>query len=229
HEVMSDLSKRIAALSAAQRAIFERRLQQQGLSLPTTLPAIQRRAVSAEPPLSFAQERLWFLDQFAPESPVYNGPSALRLSGPLDTGALKRSLDEMARRHESLRTTFVPVEGRPVQRIAPVGAQHAAPLLALPLVDLRALPDDMREAVALRIVRAEAARPFDLARGPLARALLLRLDTADQIMLFTMHHIISDGWSTELLAQEVAALYEAFATGRPSPLPELPIQYADFA
>jgi amino acid adenylation domain-containing protein len=218
---MSDLSKRISALSPEQRAVFERRLQQQGLSLHK-LQAIPRRT-TGDAPLSFAQERLWFLHQLAPDSPVYNGPSAVQLSGLLDVAALQRSLNELVRRHETLRTSFVLVDEWPLQRIAPPQP------MPLPILDIRALPPRRREAVVQQLIAAAVRQPFDLAAGSLARALLLRLDATEHILLFTMHHIISDGWSTELLVQEVAALYEAFATGKRSPLAELPIQYADYA
>ncbi|MCG8351746.1 MAG: amino acid adenylation domain-containing protein [Chloroflexales bacterium] len=174
-------------------------------------------------PASFAQQRLWFLDQFEPNSPFYNIPLAVRLTGQLDLPSFERSLNEIVRRHETLRTTFATMEGRPVQVIAPPYA------LDLPLVDLSVLPDDQREAQALRLATEEARRPFDLARGPLLRTQLLRLTEQEHIVLLTMHHIISDGWSMGVLIGEVAAIYAAFARGYPSPLPELPIQYADFA
>ena len=170
-------------------------------------------------PLSFAQQRLWFIDQLEPGSPLYNVPAALRVEGPLDPQVLALCLGEVVRRHEALRTTFTASKGFPEQVIQP-----AAPF-GLSVVDLVGLP----ETQALALVEEEAGRPFDLARGPLLRCLLLRLAEDDHIVALTMHHIVSDGWSAGVLVREVAALYPAFAEGKPSPLPELPVQYADFA
>src|SRR6185369_10066102 len=181
-------------------------------------------------PLSFAQQRPWFIDQLAPASPLYNIPVALRVAGPLDAGVLARCLGEIVRRHESLRTVFSVFEGEgePVQVIQPV-----APF-ALPVVDLAGLPASRREPQALALAGEEARRPFDLGgfRGdPLLRGVLLRLAASggDHVAALTVHHIASDGWSMGILVREVAALYVAFAEGRPSPLPELPVQYADYS
>ena len=190
-----------------------------GLHVPPLLPAARDTA----PPLSFTQQRLWFIDQLEPGSPVYNIPIAVRLNGPLAVPALHQSLGAIIDRHEVLRTTFAAVDGLPVQVI---GRSCAA---SLSLLDLRALPADEREAVAARLATAEARRPFDLARGPLLRAVLLRLGDAEHILLLTMHHIVSDAWSMDVFIREVTALYVAFSAGYPSPLPELPIQYADYA
>lgn len=173
-------------------------------------------------PLSYAQQRLWFLDQLEPGSPAYNISTAVRLSGPLDINTLKRSLNEIVRRHESLRTTFTTIDGRPVQVIAP------SLTLSLPLIDLLEFSVDERESEALRLMSEEASRAFDLGRGPLLRVTALRRSEQDLIVLLTMHHIISDGWSMGVFVREMAALYEAFSKGEQSPLPELPIQYADF-
>ncbi|HEV2847327.1 MAG TPA: condensation domain-containing protein, partial [Thermoanaerobaculia bacterium] len=175
----------------------------------------------APPPLSFSQERLWFLDLFAPGNAVYNVPSFVRLRGRLDATALRRTLTEVTRRHESLRTTFGEREGTPFQVI------HPPAELALPLVDLSALP--AAEAERLRLAREEAPRPFDLGRGPLFRASLLRLADEDHVLLLNTHHIVSDGWSRGVLIREMAVLYETLAAGRPSPLPEPSLQYADYA
>ncbi len=174
-------------------------------------------------PLSFAQERLWFLDQLEPGSAAYNLPAAVRLEGTLDLPALTRSLRAVARRHATLRTTFAVVGESPVQVIA------AEPRLPMPLLDLGAIPSVRREAEALRIAAEEPGLPFDLVRGPLFRSALLRLGPAHHIALFTLHHAISDGWSMGVLVGEVAALYGASVAGRESPLPALPIQYVDFA
>ncbi len=174
-------------------------------------------------PTSYAQQRLWFLDQFEPNSPFYNIPSAVRFRGKLDLVALEQSINAIVRRHETLRTTFAKMNGKPVQVI------HPFKPMALPKQDLRHLPAEQREAEALRLARLEAKKPFDLARGPLVRVTLIQLDDLDHLVLFTMHHIISDGWSVGVLIREISILYNAFVTGKPAPLPELPIQYADFA
>ncbi|HKV09679.1 MAG TPA: amino acid adenylation domain-containing protein, partial [Thermoanaerobaculia bacterium] len=186
-------------------------------------PPLCRVSREGELPLSFAQERLWFLAQFDPESAAYNMPAALRLRGGLDARALTAALSEILRRHEVLRTVFVAVQGRPVQAIRP-----PAPL-PLPRVDLSALPEAGAGAEARRLAREEARRPFDLARGPLARATLLQLGEREHAVLWNAHHTVSDGWSVGVLVQELATLYESAVHGRPSPLPEPPIQYADWA
>ncbi|MBN1203856.1 MAG: amino acid adenylation domain-containing protein [Myxococcaceae bacterium] len=185
--------------------------------------ALARAPRDGRLPLSFAQERLWFLEQLQPGNLAYNVPIAFRLSTAIDVGALERSLGEILRRHEALRTTFSSVDGQPVQVIAPPQP------FVLPQVDLRHLPPQDRELEAQRWAQLEAQRPFDLVRGPLFRAQFLWLAAQDQVLLITLHHIVSDGWSLAVLMRELGALYEAFASHRPSPLPELPIQYADFA
>ncbi|HKH46874.1 MAG TPA: amino acid adenylation domain-containing protein [Thermoanaerobaculia bacterium] len=197
---------------------------------PSTLPPLDPggfRATGENPPLSFAQQRLWFLDQLAPGSPAYNIPLAERLRGELSAELLARVFAEIVRRHEGVRTTFAAREGQPVQVIAPADAPP------LPVVDLSGLVDREgradREAEALRIAVEEAYRPFDLATGPLLRLGLVRLGELDHLLLITMHHIVSDGWSVGVLLREVGVLYAAFSQGRPSPLPELPVQSADFA
>ncbi|HLL46016.1 MAG TPA: amino acid adenylation domain-containing protein, partial [Longimicrobiaceae bacterium] len=174
-------------------------------------------------PLSFAQQRLWFIHQLAPGSAAYNMPHPLRMRGPLDPGALARALDALAARHESLRTVFAVVDGEPVQVV-----REAAPV-ALPTADLSGLPAAAREAETRRLVGEETLRPFDLARGPLLRALLVRAAAEEHALLFTLHHAVADGWSLGVLTREVSALYDAFSRGRPSPLPELPLQYREYA
>ncbi|HEU4325741.1 MAG TPA: condensation domain-containing protein, partial [Roseiflexaceae bacterium] len=178
---------------------------------------------SGDLPLSFAQQRLWFLDQLQPGSPLYNIPSAVRLLGRLDVDALRRSMDTIVQRHAVLRTTFATVGQQPVQVIAPASG------LALDLLDLRDVPPDELEPLLERYASDEARLPFDLHTGPLVRARLLRAGDEEHVLLVTMHHIISDGWSISVIMRELAILYTAFAAGRPSPLPDLPIQYADFA
>ncbi len=194
-----------------------------GGAADTPLP-LTARASDGPRPLSFAQQRLWFLDQLEPDSPAYNIPVALRLEGLLKVETLGRSLDEVVRRHESLRTTFaVGPDRQPV----PVVARESK--LPLKVEDLSALPESEREREATRLAALESRRPFDLARGPLVRARLLRLSAQEHVLLFTMHHIISDGWSLGVLVRETTVLYEAFAAGEASPLPPPEIQYGDFA
>jgi amino acid adenylation domain-containing protein len=196
---------------------------EQASGQPSAAPLL--RPVSHDRPLqlSFAQERLWFLDRLRPGNPAYNMPTALRAHGELSPALLEAVLGEVVRRHEALRTTFQLHDGQPAQVIAPPRPW------ALPLVDLSGLPEDMGLAAARHLAAEEAARPFDLEQGPLLRAALLRLGPAGHALLLTLHHIVSDGWSMGVLVREIAALYGAALAGRPSPLPELPIQYADFA
>jgi amino acid adenylation domain-containing protein len=174
-------------------------------------------------PASFAQQRLWFLDQLEPHSAAYNIPTSIRLNFAVDVKALERSLNALVERHEVLRTTFADVDGQPIQVIAPS--------LNVPLrvVDLSALSEAQRNAEALRLADEEVQAPFDLVRGPLLRATLLRLATEKHVLLLTIHHIICDGWSLSVLYEELAAVYQTTSAGQPSPLPGLPIQYADFA
>jgi len=184
---------------------------------------IGRRSPEGPAPLSFAQERLWFLDQLEPGSALYNIPIGLRMKGALNASVLDQCLDEIVRRHEALRTRFEAVEGQPRQVVEPIAS------LGIPVVDLSGLPEEQREAEALRLCTEEARCPFDLARGPLVRARLLRLGQADHVFFLNMHHIASDACSVGVLMRELKALYVAFSEGRPSPLPELPVQYADYA
>ncbi|MEP7308959.1 MAG: amino acid adenylation domain-containing protein [Acidobacteriota bacterium] len=174
-------------------------------------------------PLSFAQQRLWFLHELDSQSAVYNIATRLDVRGALRSDVLQRCFDEIVLRHESLRTTFVAEDGRPVQVI------HPSLPTSLTVVDLASCPPDARQGA----IAEEAARtfttPFDLARGPLLRGCVLRLGPEDHVLLFAMHHIVGDGWSMGVLLREMAALYEALADGRPSPLPELALQYADYA
>nr|QEO74523.1 AMP-dependent synthetase and ligase [uncultured bacterium] len=174
-------------------------------------------------PLSFAQERLWFLDRLGGRTLAYNESAAFRMEGSLDTAALRWSLDELLCRHESLRTTFPEVDDQAVQSIQP-----PAPF-EIPKVDLRGLPRELRDEEARRLASAQALRPFDLDRGPLVRGLLVRFEDHDHVALFSFHHIVFDGWSIGIFARELSALYGARIAGRPSPLPPLAIQYADFA
>ncbi len=205
------------------RLVDEARAAGSGMLAPPLKPVPR----DVPPPLSFAQERLWFLDRFEPGSPAYNMPSALRLSGRLDAAALEESVREIVRRHEVLRTTFPEIGGEPRQAI------HPEPRIDFDRLDLRGLPGGEREAEAVRLAREEALSPFDLARGPLIRARLLWMAEEEWVALFNLHHIVGDGWSFGVMVAELAALYQAFSGGRPSgrptPLPELRVQYADFA
>ena len=193
------------------------------ISVPT--PPERREAGGEHRPLSFAQERLWFLDQLEPGSALYTIPHTARLTGPLNLTALEQALQAVVARHDVLRTTFGAIEGRATQGVAP---RLSTPL---PLMEVREVGAGERdpEAVATRLLTAEARRGFDLARGPLLRALLLRLDAQEHILLLTIHHIVSDGWSTGVLFRELSALYAAFAAGVAADLADLPMQYADYA
>ncbi|HJX27430.1 MAG TPA: condensation domain-containing protein, partial [Thermoanaerobaculia bacterium] len=211
---IAELAARVRALTASLA----------GPPLPPIEPRpADHQEKTGEPPLSFAQQRLWFLDRLQPGSAAYNLPTGLRLMGNLDIPVFAAALDALVRRHETLRTSFPEVDGAPVQRIAP--AAHAP----LPVIDLQALPGEAREAEARRLFSSEATRPFDLARGPLLRVQLLRLAPAEHVSLILLHHIISDGWSMEVLVREMSMLYASFGQGVPAPLPPLPVQYADYA
>ncbi|HST58815.1 MAG TPA: condensation domain-containing protein, partial [Longimicrobium sp.] len=216
-------------LSAAKLAILQARLRGKQVQAPRppggSGPAapIVPRAPGEEVPLSFSQERLWFLDRLQPGLTAYNMPGGLRLTGALDPAALERALGEIVRRHEILRTTFQGTADAPVQVIAPFAG------LVLPVEDLSGRERAEAEAAVRRRVADEAALPFDLAAGPLFRPLLLRLGEQEHVLLLAMHHVVTDAWSGHLFLREVATLYEAFRTGQPSPLPELPVQYGDFA
>ncbi len=193
--------------------------EQQGLLAPPIIPVPR----TAPLPLSFAQQRLWFLDQLEPNSSSYNVPHVVRMKGHLQVEVLERSLNEIVRRHETLRTAFRMLDSEPVQLITPELR------LPLPVVDLTDLPEWARENEARRLTVEEIDRPFDLAVAPLMRATLLRLAEDDHVLVLNTHHVISDRWSLGVLSQELTALYEAFAADQPSRLPELPVQYADYA
>lgn len=217
-----DIAQRIANLSPEKRELLIRSIQsRKGEVSSTTITA--RRRDGNKIPVSFAQHRLWFLYRLEPESCAYNMAGALRARGTLNIPALERTLNEIIRRHENLRTTFREVEDQPVQVIAPEAT------LPLKHIDLQYLPEEEREREAVRLAYAEAHTPFDLACGPLIRATLIHLGPEDFAWLWTMHHIICDGWANALLIEEIVTLYEAFILDQRSPLPDLPIQYADFA
>ena len=174
-------------------------------------------------PLSFAQQRLWFLAQLEPDSPAYNVPEALRLQGKLDLDVLTKTLETIIKRHEILRTNFKIVADEPIQII------HPQIDFQLPIIDLSSLSPAEQEPEVTRLTEDEALKPFNLEQDDLLRVTLIQLNDLEHIILFTMHHIISDGWSTDILVREVAELYQAFLAGKPSPLAELSIQYADYA
>ncbi|TMD63194.1 MAG: amino acid adenylation domain-containing protein, partial [Chloroflexi bacterium] len=191
-----------------------------GLAMPPMVPASRAGIL----PLSFTQQRLWFFDLLEPANPVYNISGAVRLSGPLQSQVVERCINEVVRRHEILRTTFAMVDGQPLQVIAPS--------LTLPLttVDLQGLHETKRDVEVLRLISEEMRLPFDLARGPLLRSTLLKLTAEEHILMLSVHHIVSDGWSTSVFVRELTALYAAFVKDEmPSPLPELPVQYVDYA
>jgi amino acid adenylation domain-containing protein len=184
---------------------------------------ISRAEHNSHLPLSSAQQRLWFLNQMMPGNPTFNVHMGFRINGPLDAAKLEQSLNQVISRHESLRTTFSLVEGELAQVIAP------ALELKLPVVNLSSLVSYERDSRIRRLAREQADEPFDLGQGPLLRVKLLKLYEQEHLMMLTIHHIVSDGWSLGILINEVAALYAANLEGEPSPLPDLPIQYADYA
>jgi hypothetical protein len=219
---MTDFSERLASLSPEQRALFELRRKQKGLSQAQN-QGIPRRKPAPHYPLSFDQMRLWFLYQLAPNNSAYNITGGVELTGPLNVEVLERSLNEIIRRHEILRTTFANLDEQPVQVIAPRLS------IKIRLVDLSDLPPQEQTVAMPRVATEHAQVPFDLINGPLIRASLLRLAADRHILITTMHHIVTDRWSYTLFEQELAILYHAFSNRLPSPLPELPIQFADFA
>lgn len=216
------LARQLGALSPEQREHLAKRLSSLGLATlaPATIPA---RAPDEPIPLSFAQQRLWFLNRLEPTSSAYHIPLALRLAGRLDMTALHHTLDAIMTRHEALRTRIVDAEGGPVQVVEPARG------VPLPLTDVGTVGEQDRDAEAQRLAGAEARAPFDLGQGPLLRARLLRFAERDHLLLLTMHHIASDGWSVAVLMKELGALYESFVTGVPAALPDLPVQYPDYA
>ncbi len=209
-------------LSAEEEELFAFLLAEEGFA-SSPVPVVRPRQQNENLPLSFAQERLWFLDQWEPGSSAYNIYSALRMQGKLSIKILERSLSMLIQRHETLRTTFATMDGQPVQIIAP----HRS--ASLPVIDLAGLSPDEQEAQTLRLAKEEARAPFDLSRGPLLRTTLLRLGMHEQVFLLTLHHIISDGWSMGIFNRELVTLYQELLQEQPATLPVLPIQYADYA
>ncbi len=219
---MDDTTQHRSQLSAAKQRLLAKRMRGQTKATPV-VEGIEHRAEDESAPLSFAQERLWFLDQFTAHNALYNISLAVRYRGKLDVDALKRSLYGIIQRHEALRTTFITIDGQPRQRISPTWS------ISLPLVSLEMLAEVECKKEAQRLMDEEAQKPFDLARGPLVRTTLLRLGEMQHILLLTMHHIISDGWSLRIFFRELAVFYEAYTSGKPLSLAALPIQYADYS
>src|SRR5436305_3748863 len=223
---MSDAVARLSQLSPAKRRLLEqellRRRREPASGTAPPLAATVEPHLGRALPCSFAQQRLWFLHQLDPARPAYNMPFPLRLGGELDSAALRGALTEIVRRHESLRTVFAPGEDGPVQLVHP---PCPVPLL---VVDLSGLESGCRESELGRLVAEDARLPFSLERGPLLRASLLRLGRDDHALLLSLHHIVADGWSQGVLEREMMLLYGG-GPRHPSPLPELPLQYADFA
>ncbi|HEX2092743.1 MAG TPA: condensation domain-containing protein, partial [Longimicrobiaceae bacterium] len=221
HRSPAETSELLGGLSPEKRRLLLQKIMRERAG--STSEGISARTSSGPAPLSFAQRRLWLVDRLEPGSAAYNVPYVLRLRGELDVAALQRSLNELVRRHEVLRTVFEERDGEPVQVV------HAPAPVAVPVVDLRGVPGQEAEREAGWLADAEGFRGFDLARGPLLRCTLLRLGDAEHVLCCSLHHIVSDAWSMEVLVREVSTLYGAFTRGEAARLPELPIQYADYA
>lgn len=219
---MSEDLKQRVALSPERRALLQLRLKEKRGDV-VSRQRITRGERTGVYPMSYEQERLWFFHLLAPNSLVHNLNRRNILEGPLDVKALQKSFDELVRRHEILRTTLTLGDGRPIQVVAPPRADM------LPFIDLSGLPAEERAARAEELAVDQARQPFDLAEGPLIRAALLRLETEKHALLLTLHHVITDWWSFGVLYRELLTLYQAFLTGSTSPLPELSIQYGDYA
>ena len=221
---MNDLRQRLASLSPAQRALLEQRLTEtQTPPRQATSDKQPRQRTGGPAALSFSQQRLWFLDQLLQGNSPYSIPTAVRLSGLLDVCCLERSINAVIRRHEVLRTNIKSVQGRPFQIVADEWS------LKMAIIDLSTQPEAGKESEASRILTEEAQRPFDLAQDLMLRATLVKLSSQEHILLLVTHHIASDGWSMGILTRDLSHFYEAGISGRPSSLPELPIQYADYA
>src|ERR1041385_6309537 len=203
--------------SVARRALLAKLMQDEGLASATT-QSIPLRAERDRAPLSMTQRRLWFINQLEPDNPVYNNYFAFRLNGTVNLPALQQAIDEIVNRHEILRTTFAMEGSEPVQIITDQKVK-------IVVVDV----DDSSEDNVARLATEEARRPFDLSHGPLLRVTVLRFSNANSVLLFTIHHIISDGWSMGIFIEELAGLYQAYLVDGPSTLNDLHVQYGDFA
>jgi hypothetical protein len=219
---MNDEWSDLASLSAERRELLILLLQESGVDASRLFIAPRARETTIFP-LSFAQQRLWFLDQLLPGNSAYNELVPVRLRGRLNIAVLEQSLNEIIRRHEALHTTFRLVDGQPMQII---GTPEP---VKLALVELTRVSVVERENIVQELATNETQRPFDLGCGPLLRTTVLRLGAEEHVVFLAMHHIIADGWSMNVFMREIAALYAVFSAGKPSPLPDLPIQYADFA
>ena len=221
---MDNLSSRVASLSPDERASLVMRLKRKARTVEKAVDqTIRRREKTTDAPLSLAQQRLWFLHQLDPGNDPYYLPFYYQLTGPLNVAALERSLNEIVRRHEILRTVFRERDNKVVQSVLPSFA------LALPRFDLSQLSETQADQEVQSLLDAEEARPFSLEHGPLLRAMLLKRSAEEHGLSLVIHHIVMDGWSIDIFMDELTALYEAFAANEPSPLPDLPLQYADFA
>ncbi|HEU5380545.1 MAG TPA: amino acid adenylation domain-containing protein [Ktedonobacteraceae bacterium] len=218
----SDRSERLKNLSAAKRELLLKAIQAKKPSVGKA-ERIPRRTSQESAPLSFSQQRMWFLQQWEPGSPLYNIPMALRLSGKLDRVALKQAFEEIIKRHDILHTTFDVQDGVPVQVI------HTSSALALPLIDLCELSEVLQETLVQELIAAESKRVFDVQQGPLLRVVLLKRAKTEHVLILTVHHIVADGWSMQIVLGELCALYGAFSLGLSSALEEPPLQYADYA
>ena len=218
----NDLAARLNALSPAKRALLKAVLAKKRAGVGAEW-IITRRSGEGPAPLSLSQERMWFAQQLAPDNVAYNRPCCLRVTGSLRVDVLERVLNEIIRRHESWRTTFVMGDGQPEQVVAPAEDRP------LPVIDLGALPAEERERRCMALITEDARRPFDLAVGPILRLALVRLSPTEYVLNLMTHHIVFDGWSSGVLSREIAALYEAFGQEKPSPLPDPPVQLSDYA
>jgi amino acid adenylation domain-containing protein/non-ribosomal peptide synthase protein (TIGR01720 family) len=223
-----ELTALVGDLSDEKRELLDLLLKEQGIDLTSSIILPQKRepqgnGAGYRMPLSFAQRRLWFLDQWEPDSAMYNIATATKITGDLNVPFIKMAINKVVQRHESLRTTFDSVDGQPFQVIAP--QLHCE----VPFVDLRDRSEEQRPLIVDQLIRDEANNPFDLARGPLIRVNLIQVEDQEYIILITMHHIISDGWSIGIFIQEIVELYQSLYINVPSTLPNLPIQYGDFA
>src|SRR5215471_15819429 len=217
------LRDRLAVLSPAKRALLERALLERTRQSPASASHIPRRSDHGPAPLTCAQQGIWFLEQWEPGSGLFGAREALRLAGPLDVALFRRALGAVVHRHDILRTTFAEVGGQPVQMVVP----HST--VPVPVVDLSALPAAERAVALQDLRRAEARCHFDLIRGPMLRAVLLRTGDAEHVLLLSLHHIVADGWSYSVLIRELSAHYTAFCQGRPPQVADLPLQFADYA
>src|SRR5258706_4830059 len=218
-----DIQIRLASLSPAKRALLELKLKQGRTGIAESL-TIPRRVNNESAPLSFAQQRLWFLSQLEPESCVYNERSALRLDGALNLEALPGEINTIIARHEFLRTTYAMADGgKPLQRIG------AAKVIDLPLFDVSEIAEHQRDDEVHRIAAELRDQSFDLGKDLPLRLALIKLALHSHVLIEIKHHIASDGWSSSVFTRELAALYNRLSQGLPGALPELPIQYADYA